>query len=164
MDDAAAPKGWINPTRRRADLVAAAVLLLFGAAFLWGASSLDFGQSDAPGAALFPTLVATALMLVSVALLVQRSAKPAPDDGEAIPLGHTYSVVAACVLLAATLVFERAGFPVVAFATLLVLARMFAGCSLLRALLFAFFATASAYLLFTRVFEVVLPLGVWMAR
>lgn len=158
MSETPSPGSWIRPAQAKADLVAAIVLLALGAGFLVAIAPLDLGQSDMPGPGMFPAILATSLVLVSLAMIWQclRRRAQAADD---VPLGHTYSMIAALTLLAVTVTFERIGFPLASFAMLAILTRTFARSGWLATLLFAGLTSAASFLIFTRVFAVALPVG-----
>lgn len=73
----------------RRDVVAAVVLLAFTAGFGFLALRLpDRGLPNTPGPAFFPTLIATALAVLSIALLM-RGVRAAATEPSALPTGVT---------------------------------------------------------------------------
>ena len=139
--------------------VAAAILVLFGAAFVLEARRYPFGTPNAPGAGFLPLVLGALFTLLALLLLV-RPGHPLADS--ALPPDRQAAgriVTTVLGLAAAVALLERLGFLVVG--TLLMLALLlFLDRRPLRAAILAPGVTLFTYVVFKVWLKVPLPSGV----
>jgi len=99
--------------------IAAVVLLVFSAGFLWEASRYPFGSPGAPGPGFLPVILGAAFAVLSIVLLVRPGSAPEqvlpPDRAAAVRIVATLVAIAIAIVL-----LDRLGFLVTG--TLLMLA------------------------------------------
>jgi putative tricarboxylic transport membrane protein len=138
-----------------------ALILVFAAAYLAWAFLLPFGTAGRPGAGLYPVLLGTVLLGLSVILLVQSAAGKLKEITEKFPKGpglRRVGVLTAVLFLFAS-AFEHLGF-VICSAVLVGAALRLFGLSHWGKVVFISAVTSIVfYFLFTNLLEVPLPLG-----
>jgi putative tricarboxylic transport membrane protein len=143
---------------RRGETVAAAALLVFAVAIVWGAVLMPPGTVGAPGPGFFPRALGALLALVSVGLLV-RAYRLDPIGDEVVALGHRHITLTFAALVGLGLLFEYAGYVLSATLFMLVLLRAFSTLGWIRSALAAAATAVVTYYLFVNVLGVMLPVG-----
>ena len=145
------------------DRVSGLVVFFVGAFILWQGRHLPVGSLRRPGAGFFPTLMALALMLLSLLLVIPRSKK----EKEKQPIAGK-SIIRLLTVLAGLLTYflflEYLGFIVMSFLLMAFLFMAFGSQRWQRwhiAAFRAFIAVGLAYLLFDILLEGNLPKGVF---
>lgn len=137
--------------------IAALVLLVFAAGFLWEASRYPFGSLGTPGPGFLPVTLGTAFAVLSLVLLIRPGLPPEevlpPDRAAALRIGITIVAITLSILL-----LDRLGFLVTG--TLLMLAMLlFLDRRPIRAVLLAPVSTFLVYAVFKVWLRVPLPAG-----
>lgn len=137
--------------------IAALVLLVFAAGFLWEASRYPFGSLGTPGPGFLPVTLGTAFAVLSLVLLIRPGLPPEdvlpPDRAAALRIGITIVAITLSILL-----LDRLGFLVTG--TLLMLAMLlFLDRRPIRAVLLAPVSTVLVYAVFKVWLRVPLPAG-----
>jgi putative tricarboxylic transport membrane protein len=137
--------------------IAALVLLVFAAGFLWEASRYPFGSVGSPGPGFLPVTLGTAFAVLSLVLLIRPGLPPEdvlpPDRAAALRIGITIVAITLSILL-----LDRLGFLVTG--TLLMLAMLlFLDRRPIRAVLLAPVSTFLVYAVFKVWLRVPLPAG-----
>jgi putative tricarboxylic transport membrane protein len=137
--------------------IAALVLLVFAAGFLWEASRYPFGSLGTPGPGFLPVTLGTAFAVLSLVLLIRPGLPPEdvlpPDRAAALRIGITIVAITLSILL-----LDRLGFLVTG--TLLMLAMLlFLDRRPIRAMLLAPVSTVLVYAVFKVWLRVPLPAG-----
>ena len=138
--------------------IAALVLLVFAAGFLWEASRYPFGTLGAPGPGFLPVTLGTAYAVLSVVLL-NRPGRPVES---VLPPDRTASVRILTTLLAITfaiILLDRLGFLVTGTLLMLVLLLVLDRRPV-RAVLLAPVSVVLVYAVFKIWLRVPLPSGV----
>ena len=144
---------------RRGETAAAAALLLFACAILWGAALMPLGTVGAPGPGFFPRALGWLLALVSVGLLVRALRLDHAVD-EAVALGHRHIALTLVALVGLALMFEYVGYVLSAALFMLVLLRAFSTLGWTRSLVAAVATALVSYYMFDRLLSVTLPAGI----
>lgn len=137
--------------------IAALVLLVFAAGFLWEASRYPFGSLGTPGPGFLPVTLGTSFAVLSLVLLIRPGLPPEdvlpPDRAAALRIGITIVAITLSILL-----LDRLGFLVTG--TLLMLAMLlFLDRRPIRAVLLAPVSTFLVYAVFKVWLRVPLPAG-----
>ena len=132
-------------------------LAITGAGFAWGGRAMSLYDDGVPGPGLVPALVGIGLagLGVSIALLANRR-----RDGTDVGLFDRDSLLAAALMLAAILAFERAGYLVTSFLFLWTSFTLVGRQPALPAGLIAAAATLLSWAIFVRALGVSLPVGI----
>ena len=138
--------------------IAALVLLVFAAGFLWEASRYPFGSLGAPGPGFLPVTLGTAFAMLSLVLLIRPGRLPEdalpPDRAAALRI-----VVSVIVIALAIVLLDRLGFLVTG--TLLMLTMLlFLDRHPVRDVLLAPVSVVLVYAVFKIWLRVPLPAGV----
>jgi len=142
------------------DRISGLVVFFVGAFILWQGRHLPVGSLRRPGAGFFPTLMAVAIMMVSLLLVIPKSKKEKekqPIAGKSILRVLTVFLG----LLAYFLLLEYLGFIIVSFLLMAFLFVTFGSQRWPTAVFRAFIAVGLAYLLFDILLEANLPKGVF---
>ncbi len=138
--------------------IAAALLIIFAAGFLWEARRYPFGSPGAPGPGFLPVVLGVAFLILAIILLIRpgrpiESALPA-DRAAAVRIGTTVVAITLAILL-----FDRLGFLVVGTALMLTMLLVL-DRQPVRAVLLAPISTVLVYAVFKVWLRVPLPAGV----
>jgi putative tricarboxylic transport membrane protein len=138
--------------------IAALVLLVFAAGFLWEASRYPFGTLGAPGPGFLPVVLGTAFAVLSLVLLIrpgrtEESVLP-PDRAASVRIVTTLLVIALAIVL-----LDRLGFLVTGTMLMLVLLLVLDRRPI-RAALLAPVSVVLVYAVFKVWLRVPLPSGV----
>ena len=146
-------------TRARA---AATVLVVFGLAGAVEAHRLAIGSARQPGEGFFPFWLSVALVVVSVALLLQRSPSVAPAPATpAAPLRRGKVVLTLLAGLGYALIVEPLGFTATTFVFLLFLLTVIEPQRRVASVAISAITAASSYVVFKVWLAVQLPVGPW---
>ena len=147
---------------RRRDLVAAAVLLVFGLVAVSQARGLKLGSVAAPGPGFFPLGLAIAFSLVSLGLLVTAFRTPSGAVPPRADVGGRLKVAGALgALLLYALTLESLGFPLATFGLLLFFFKVLQRQRWLVAVGGSLMTSLATYLIFKLWLGVNLPAGPW---
>jgi putative tricarboxylic transport membrane protein len=138
--------------------IAALVLLVFAAGFLWEASRYPFGSLGSPGPGFLPVTLGTAFAVLSLVLLIRPGRPPEgvlpPDRAAAVRIVASVVAIALAIVL-----LDRLGFLVTG--TLLMLALLlFLDRRPVRAVVLAPVSVVLVYAVFKVWLRVPLPAGV----
>lgn len=140
---------------RRLEIAVAVSLLLLGAFATWGAAGMPFGTAAMPGPGMMPMALGVLLMLSAAGLVVLEWKAPVTDA--VVVLGNRHVALGIALIIAAGVLFERAGFLIT---STLFLFAMLASISTLgwwRSLLAAVAASIATSYLFQNLLGVALP-------
>jgi len=136
--------------------------LVVGGAYLVGSFYLPMGTVAHPGAGFFPLLVGTALVCLSVPLLIHSlKKKEIQKEEEAFPKGKDlYRVLGVALALIFFAVFLKPlGYGICSAALMVAVLRFLGLRSWMKTVLISILSTAISYYLFAFVLEVPLPRG-----
>lgn len=142
----------------RTDRTAGGILLLVGLSIIWQASRLRLGSFHTPGPGLYPLLLGSVIVLLSLCLIIS-SAKKSKDaasySGQSLKrVGFVY-----VALLFYFAILEVAGFLISTFLLVSYLSIIIGRQRVAGALLRAFIITGLSYLLFDVALKSELPKG-----
>ncbi|MBI1735179.1 MAG: tripartite tricarboxylate transporter TctB family protein [Candidatus Rokubacteria bacterium] len=150
---------------RARDAGAAGFLSAFAVAALVGARHLAVGTMRVPGPGFFPLVLASALLLVALALLVQalRAPRPARDAAAPVsaPAARLRPALTLVALVGYVFLMEPAGFTLATAALLAVLFTIVAPSRWPLALGGSVVAAGAVYVVFRLWLRVQLPAGPW---
>lgn len=151
---------------RNMDVIPACVWIIVSILVIIASYKLGLGKLRTPGTGMFPFLVGTILMLVSLQLLVQcliMGSKKKKNRKINIWAEIHYKKIGMLVfvLFAYGLILEILGFIVTAFLCLFFLFKVMGSEKVIRAFLFASVTVVSAYVLFAIVLKVYMPSFPW---
>lgn len=141
---------------RRIEIAVAVALLLLGAFAIWEAAAMPFGTPALPGPAMMPMTLGVLLAVSAASLIVLRIRARQPEDA-VVALGHRHITLAVTAILAAGLLFERAGFLITSTLLLFVLLWSLSPLGWWRSLLAAIGASIAVRYLFQNLLNVALP-------
>lgn len=144
--------------RRRGELLVAGVLVALGFGVIAGALRMSVGTLASPGPALFPLALATGLVVVAGARVVQVCLDRGAY-GDALDLGYKHIWLALGAMAGAAFLLERLGFVLTTVLFLSVLFRALAALPWWRAVLGAVAAALVADLFVERILGIRLPGG-----
>jgi putative tricarboxylic transport membrane protein len=141
----------------RAERIGAAVILLFGAGYLWVALAMeDVTIGDPLGPKVFPVLLGVLMVALALSMLIR------PADTAVHPVFRrtaAYAVVLAALLCAYALGIEWIGYAEATFLFLVAAARLLGEKSVLAGLSIPLLVSLGVFELFTRVLDIGLPAG-----
>jgi hypothetical protein len=140
---------------RRLEIAVAIALLLLGAFAAFEATKMPFGTAALPGPAMMPLALGILLILTSATLVALQIRSPVAI--EMVPLGNRHVALAVVAIVAAGLVFERAGFLITSTAFLFAMLVALSSLGWWRSLLAAIAASIAAQLFFDKLLGVMLP-------
>ena len=154
---------WTQASFKWANIFGSLLTIVLALAILVGGQSYAFQVRDLPGPGMFPTVIGTGLLALSVTWFIGSLMNRYPADDEVEPPPDRPALVRATasftVVLASAFAMQPLGYPLTmaaAVTVLTVLARGRWRTALLSGLLFA----ASTFLLVTTVLGVQLPTGI----
>jgi putative tricarboxylic transport membrane protein len=150
---------------RARDAGAAVFLSAFAVAGLMGARSLSVGTMRIPGPGFFPLVLASALLLIALALIVQAVCAPSSTTDSAARAAPGSARVRPALALGAlagySFLMEPVGFALATVALLAVLFTIVAPSRWPLALGGSVIATGAVYVVFRLWLRVHLPIGPW---
>ena len=141
---------------RRLEIAVSVALLVLGVFAIWEAARMPFGTPGLPGPAMVPMALGVLIAVSSAGLIVWRL-KVRPPEDDVIAIGHRRITLAVTAILAAGLLFERAGFLVTSTLLLFVLLWSLSPLGWWRSLIAAGAASVAARYLFQNLLNVPLP-------
>lgn len=141
---------------RRLEIGVAVSLLLLGAFAVWEAAKMPQGTPSLPGPGMVPMTLGILLALVAIGVAVSV-VKTGPAADASVVVGHRHVALAVISILAAGLLFERAGFLVTSTLLLFVLLWSLSPLNWWRSLLAAAGASVAVRYIFHHLLNVVLP-------
>jgi hypothetical protein len=139
------------------DHVAGVFFTAFSLFVLWESRKIPFGFLAEPGPGVMPTLLASTLLVCSIALILGgRSGKRAAAV-QWTEWRHALVILGTCAFMA--LALERLGYRLTIFIALLTLVSVLERKGWIAGLLFAGCFSAGTYFLFNALLNVPLPLG-----
>jgi hypothetical protein len=146
----------------RKDLISGLFWLVLGILFTIWSSSYQIGNFGEPGPGLLPLILGILLIFFSL-ILVSRGFKAyrSPKTGGTVPLPDSWKRIAytLAVLLAATALFEKAGYLLTIFFFMVFLMLWTEWRNMKKVLLTAVLTTAAVYLVFIVLLKQPFPVG-----
>lgn len=136
---------------RRLEIGVGVSLLLLGLLAAWEGARMPQGTPALPGPGMLPVALGVLLAVCSAVLVFLSKA------GEAVAIGHRHVAAALLMVLAAGLLWERAGFLITSTLFLFVLLWTLSPLGWWRSLIAAALGTAGARFAFQNLLNVVLP-------
>jgi hypothetical protein len=142
------------------DRLSALVFIALSVILCLGSLSLRAGSLHAPGPMIFPLLLGLCLLGLSIGLFLKRAPSPSFRLSALFPRAEWRAVLQVmAIFFLFALVFERIGAVVGIFLLMLLLLKVMAGRTVVKAALYSAVVTASAYLLFVTLLGVRLPVN-----
>jgi putative tricarboxylic transport membrane protein len=148
---------------RSRDAASGAVLAAFAALALLEARRLSVGTLRTPGPGFFPTVLTTALLIISIAIVIVALRSPARETRAPRPslAGRARAVITLAALVAYVFLMEPLGFTIATAMLLALLFTVVAPGRWLLALGGSVVAAGAAWLVFRVWLQVPLPAGPW---
>ena len=148
------------------DLMSGLVLLVFGILILAKSIEYPFGNLQMPGAAVFPILASSLLIVISGAIVISSFLKPKIAQGPSVSapqLRKTFGkvVVGVGALLAYRYLLTFIGFAPACFLFILFLAKALGRYNWKISLLFSVVTAVACYYLFQIVLKIPMPGGIF---
>jgi hypothetical protein len=148
------------------DLMSGLVLLVFGIVILVKSIEYPFGNLQMPGAAVFPILASSLLIVISGAIAISSFLKPKRDQGSPVSAPQfrkTFGriVVGVGALLAYRYLLTFIGFAPACFLFILFLAKVLGRYTWKSSLLFSAVTAVSCYYLFQIILKIPMPEGIF---
>ena len=140
----------------RADHVAGAAFIVFGALIIALSGDLPFGQLSMPGSGFLPKIIASLMMLFGIALIARARAESKPYSDISWSDGKHAAMVTA-ITAAGILLYERLGFIVTMLLTLMALLTIVERRNPLRAAVFCVLIVGVTYASFVYGLKTPLP-------
>jgi putative tricarboxylic transport membrane protein len=147
---------------RRSTIAASLILAGLAGLILFEASRLAFGSIRVPQTGFFPSILATLLLFLSIALLVQTRRQAGGESREE-PIkseGWIRISISLAAMLGFALVLEKLGFLLSTFTVMLLLLRVIEPQKWPRVIAVALVTALVSYFLFARLLNIPLPAGV----
>ena len=141
----------------RADHVSGLAFIGIGALIIALSGDLSFGSLSFPGSGFLPTILASLLMILGVALMLRARESEPVSSIEWDDLRHAGPVIAIAAL--ATVAYRQLGFVITFAAMMLALLLLVERRSVLRALVYSVFVTAFTFVVFNYALKAPLPTG-----
>ena len=147
---------------RRSTIAASLILAGLAGLILFEASRLAFGSIRVPQTGFFPSILATLLLLFSIALLIQtrRQAGGANREEPIKSEAWIRISITLAAMLGFALVLEKLGFLLSTFTVMLLLLRVIEPQKWSRVIAIAVATALVSYFLFARLLNIPLPPGV----
>lgn len=147
---------------RRSTLAASLILAGLAGLILFEASRLAFGSIRVPQTGFFPLVLATLLLFLSIALLVQTRRQAGGENREEPIKSEAWIRISITLaaMLGFALVLEKLGFLLSTFTVMLLLLRVIEPQRWPRVIAVALVTALVSYFLFARLLNIPLPAGV----